>query len=442
VPLYDSGHIGSDQASFDITSGLGGYDELRLVLYGRGTGSGGSRNVLLRFNNDSGGNYDSDWFSFYGGTGAGAESIGGTSAYVGDVPAASATADRFGVVEVKIPAYENTVGTKYGTSDAGWSQSTATNGTLRQVVGFGWRSTAAINRITLTPASGDFKTGSRLVIYGVDAGATGGGGGGAGVDVSDDDTPETASPRGRLNFKPGFGTYWDLTDDAGDDEVEVVVNLPDPSGAADGDVLTLDAGTTDAIWATPAGGGGGGGWDEVYNNAMTSLTGFTATAGATWTAPGGYVLLTGAASTWNALRLDATRFPMVAIFTCEFYLDTSGTAHGDQRFGFKADSGGAGAGGLYFGVKCASNTPASNGSVYGERWQQVGFAGQAYNWAADTWHKLQWVRGGYGAGLFLNGVCIGAIHIDGEGYSDFIAFTSYQMKVRVRNFTVHIPTLP
>lgn len=165
--VSDSGFIGAPQANFDVTTGLTGFNTLRLVLYGRGSTAAVSIDVRVRFNNDSGSNYDSEWFSAFGTGNAQSESIGATSGKFGDIAAASATANRFGAVEGEIPCYAGTANHKLLLAQAGWVQNTSSGNTLSQSVTCGWRSTSAITRVTLFPSTGNFDTGSRLLIYGI-----------------------------------------------------------------------------------------------------------------------------------------------------------------------------------------------------------------------------------------------------------------------------------
>lgn len=96
---------------------------------------------------------------------------------------------------------------------------------------------------------------SRPILIGT-SGTTGifisqGTGGSGGVNARLSGTDITADPRPNINFLDGFGTLADVTDDPGNAEVEVLFNLPDATGASDGDALILAVGTP--AWVTPPG---------------------------------------------------------------------------------------------------------------------------------------------------------------------------------------------
>jgi hypothetical protein len=154
-------------ASFDITGIVGAYAHLKIEAYLRSDTAAQGTAFVLRFNADSGANYG---WQYVRGTGSGptsSSSIADTSITSAGaaVPAASATANGFGALEVTIPHYANTANHKaalYSSINASTTSAT----TNEAFAGGGvWRNTAAINRITLSPAAGQWVSGSRLSIY-------------------------------------------------------------------------------------------------------------------------------------------------------------------------------------------------------------------------------------------------------------------------------------
>lgn len=159
--------LGSSAASIDITSIAADWSHLFLIVYARGDTAAINANVLARFNADTGANYDGQQLYGSGATPNAAESLGATSALAGQMPANSATANRFGSMGILIPHYANSATHKTLVSMAGLVWGTAT-GTLRAMLTCGvWRSAAAITQVTLLPSAGNFVTGTRATLYGM-----------------------------------------------------------------------------------------------------------------------------------------------------------------------------------------------------------------------------------------------------------------------------------
>jgi hypothetical protein len=173
VQLADS-LLGSDTASFDFTSISGSYKHLQLIISGRSTKAAVTSDTMnLKINNDGGANYD--WLFFTEGTGTSygtgsggmVETFAGTSARIMDLPAANSTAGDSGNLQLTFPDYASTTlnKTAYSTGGVLFDRSAGLIRVHRCFVS--WRNTAAITRITLTPAGGNWKTGSRATLYGL-----------------------------------------------------------------------------------------------------------------------------------------------------------------------------------------------------------------------------------------------------------------------------------
>lgn len=167
VQLYDN-IAGGSIASWDVSGISGSYSHLKLVLQARGDTAAAFTDVRIRFNNDSTGTYDHDILQSNGAASTlSGETFAATSGHGGFVAANTATANVAGQTMWEIANYASTTFQKnYSFHSAFKSGTAATN--LDVYLGSGhWRSTAAINRITVFPGAGNFVVGSRLSIYGI-----------------------------------------------------------------------------------------------------------------------------------------------------------------------------------------------------------------------------------------------------------------------------------
>lgn len=165
--LIGSHVLSGANATLTVSSIGTGYNALLLSVYARADAAATAVAVLLRFNNDAGAVYDSQYLTAAAATVGGAESIGATGIRVGQVPAASATANRFGAIESHVPLYAGTVDHKAATARAINPSGTTSGSIILETGGGVWRSAVAINRIDLVPTSGNFIAGSRLDVYGM-----------------------------------------------------------------------------------------------------------------------------------------------------------------------------------------------------------------------------------------------------------------------------------
>ncbi|MGH2714799.1 MAG: hypothetical protein ACRDM7_13120 [Thermoleophilaceae bacterium] len=159
--------LASPAATIDFTSIAADWAHLLIAWLARSDVAANSANLVLRFNNDAGANYDSQNISGTGTTAAAGESLATTSGIVGQIPGASALANQFGGGLVIIPHYTNAVARKVGLGMAqlGWN---VTTGSLRFMLsGTMWRSAPAISRITFFPSASNFVADSRVTLYGM-----------------------------------------------------------------------------------------------------------------------------------------------------------------------------------------------------------------------------------------------------------------------------------
>ena len=166
MTLLSSTTLGS-AGTFDITSISGSYNDLVLVLIGRGADAGSSDNVYVRLNNDSGSNYPRSTFQPAGNAAAVTTVADNQAAFKpGPITSGGATASLFSALTLTIHGYASTTWKKSVTWEMITMLSDATNTYLIRG-GATWNSTAAVNRVTVfCQTTANLVTGSQLRIYG------------------------------------------------------------------------------------------------------------------------------------------------------------------------------------------------------------------------------------------------------------------------------------
>lgn len=137
-----------------------GYKDLRLVFNCRGTAAQGDVAIDLRFNNDSGGNYN--WRQLFNTTQVSANNDSKVRQF--QCSGANAAAGFFSGGQLDIFGYTNGNGFKNAVLHASnWE-----GATLRSLTGAAiWKSTATIDEIDCIFAAGGFVAGSTIDLYGV-----------------------------------------------------------------------------------------------------------------------------------------------------------------------------------------------------------------------------------------------------------------------------------
>ena len=158
--------LGSDTASVDFTGIPSTYENLMVTYLARGTGSNTWSRVHLRFNGDSGSNYQ---YGSGGRTGASFLAADGASGQaqmiVGLLTDASASAAYPAAGTLTVAGYARTVFNKVVSCVDVSSASTVHHGAI--LTGGLWASTAAVNQVTLLASLGNFVAGSVFTLYGV-----------------------------------------------------------------------------------------------------------------------------------------------------------------------------------------------------------------------------------------------------------------------------------
>ncbi|HVE80975.1 MAG TPA: hypothetical protein VNA68_02435, partial [Candidatus Dormibacteraeota bacterium] len=145
------------------------FAHLQIVAYLRGSDSQLNSDVYLRFNNDSGANYDYVLQITRHNASLGTnEGVSASQIVLGPTPAGNSPGNTFGSQKIEIPYYANTSNHKTIQSTNGFKQGTTTANFYTGSAAGWWKSTAAINRVTLLPIGGNFLAGSRVTVYGLE----------------------------------------------------------------------------------------------------------------------------------------------------------------------------------------------------------------------------------------------------------------------------------
>lgn len=142
-----------------------------LVLVFTGRGDGVWSNPGLRFNSDTGPNYDYARSYTSSGAPGGTDTYGGGLIALPPVPGAASVAGAFAGFYIWIPGYAGTTGQKVAVAVGAGKQTVAAGGLQWETDGGFWRSTNAINRVTLSSGSGNFIAGTRCTLYGLSVAA-------------------------------------------------------------------------------------------------------------------------------------------------------------------------------------------------------------------------------------------------------------------------------
>jgi hypothetical protein len=145
---------GSSTSTITLNSISGSFTDL--VLISNWSNSSSSTDTVIRFNNDSGGNYSSTTLI---GTGSSASSVRYSNTSGVYISYNTGTADRYGITQIQ--NYSNT--TTYKTF---LNRGNSASVDVQAVVGL-WRSTSAITRIDLVNNAGVFNAGSTFTLYGI-----------------------------------------------------------------------------------------------------------------------------------------------------------------------------------------------------------------------------------------------------------------------------------
>lgn len=167
IEVLGSVDLASSASSITFSSIPATSTNLRLVLSATGTASTTNVNVLLRFNSDTGSNYQWQRHLANATTSSAQSTAASTFAEIGKIPAATAPSGSPGAVTLDIPDYAGTTFQKVVMSEGSYIFASGSSGMTRHSYGAFWLSTAAITEIVLLLPSGSFATGTKAVLYGL-----------------------------------------------------------------------------------------------------------------------------------------------------------------------------------------------------------------------------------------------------------------------------------
>lgn len=166
--IYDT-TLGVSAASIDVTGIVATYAHLMITLYARCDVASTFGTAVMRFNGDAGTNYDWQQLQGQAATASASENFANGALQIGNIPGNTAGANLFSANEIFIPNYAGSTNNKQFLAVAAAKVGTATTNMVVNVFGGGWRSAAAINRITIFPGSGNLVAGTRLTIHALGA---------------------------------------------------------------------------------------------------------------------------------------------------------------------------------------------------------------------------------------------------------------------------------
>lgn len=193
-----------------------------------------------------------------------------------------------------------------------------------------------------------------------------------------------------------------------------------------------------------SGGGGGAGWDHILSLPLSTLTGWTAGAGA-WSITGGVIRQSTTPAAVYRLRYTAARLPMS---NCVIQIETRlNSASGISSrtgvvlgAGFTSDVNG--------GFLTAAIVNSGVTLLNGANWEHDAVtAGPVIalpsTIAFGTWFTLRVHKAGNDAEIYVNGVLVGTGHIDQPiREQSTLALYAYGGQAEFRNLDVWAPTLP
>lgn len=240
------------------------FKSLRVEIVGRGTAAAPAVVPGLRFNGDSGANYESNLISAFDNSVSSTATASEDNGLLNVFPAASADADRAGIALIDIPDYTGSFH-KVANAVSHAIIGAATTDYNTQIRGFQWRDTAAITQIDVVLSSGAWDTGSKARLWGIEGAVTAvGATGPAGVTGVTGATGPAGGPTGPTGVTGATGPsgptgVTGATGVKGVTGVTGVTGATGPTGPTGptGVGVTGTTGVTGVTGATGPGGGGG-----------------------------------------------------------------------------------------------------------------------------------------------------------------------------------------
>lgn len=156
--------LASPAASITFSAIPGTYDSLQLILDCTGTAAG-SPTLSVRFNGDTGANYNWQLLTGFDTTVQASASATATSMVIGSVAGSSSLFPA--MLKMLIPNYINTAKYKGATGTSYVNHTTAIGDGRSRTFGGTWRNTGALTSLDFILSSGNFATGSVISLYGI-----------------------------------------------------------------------------------------------------------------------------------------------------------------------------------------------------------------------------------------------------------------------------------
>lgn len=157
----------ASQSTVTFSSIPATYRDLEVVVRGRGTVSATQADVIMQFNTDTGSNYDYESASSAHTTISGGAQVATTFIYLGAITGDTATASVAGSAQAMVYDYRGTTFQKAVIANSAYKLGTSLANIGRSYNSGFWRSTSAITQIDVKFASGNFKDGSVVSLYGL-----------------------------------------------------------------------------------------------------------------------------------------------------------------------------------------------------------------------------------------------------------------------------------
>lgn len=155
------------QATISFSSIPATYTNLRLIIYGRDTKAAGEQNFYMGFNGDTtSANYISHYLEGSAAAVSAANVAGSSAGWIAVFPGVTGNANAVASLDIIIPSYAGTTFYKMATTTQNsYSGATPTHSNL--VTQMVWKSTAAINAISLPAPGTAFVDGTIATLYGL-----------------------------------------------------------------------------------------------------------------------------------------------------------------------------------------------------------------------------------------------------------------------------------
>jgi hypothetical protein len=154
------------QTSVTFSSISSSYKSLQIRVLARNANAQSGDTILLQFNSDTNGNYAQHYLYNYGSSNIGSGSDGTSSINIGYAAYGGLPSNQFGALIVNVVDYSKTTKFKTVRSYGGRSSSSADQ-SLTGLHSGHWKSTSAVNSVTVSFNANTFASGSYISLYGV-----------------------------------------------------------------------------------------------------------------------------------------------------------------------------------------------------------------------------------------------------------------------------------